>query len=90
MQVRRESFRGELVAQGRAMKRWCIRWHLNRYPVELLRHWMDSDRSMLGWPTADAAYADWRAGLPAPRRLFKSKPPRPQLRVVGGTECAKS
>jgi hypothetical protein len=85
--IHRDSFRGELVRFGRAMKRYCLRWHLHRYPIALLREWMSADDRMLGWPTSDAAYADWKAGLPAPRRLYKRKsrvPQRPQLHVIEG------
>jgi hypothetical protein len=82
--IHRDSFRGELAHFGRAMKRYALRWHLARFPIGLLREWMSADSKTLFWPTSDAAYADWKAGLPPSRRLFRGKPQRPQLRIVAG------
>jgi hypothetical protein len=61
---------------------YLFRYHLSRYPKDLLREWWDRDRC-LPWVTSKLAFQAYKAGE-KPGHLYKGPPHRPKLKVVEG------
>jgi hypothetical protein len=64
------------------MKRFLLRWHLSKYPKDLLRSWWDRDRCM-PWSTSQLAFKAYSAGE-KPGPLFKGPPHWPKLKLIAG------
>ena len=71
------------------MMRFLFRYHLSKYPKDLLRLWWTRDRCM-PWPTSQLAFEAYKAGK-KPEHLYKGPPHRPQLKAIeGGKNSAPS
>lgn len=64
------------------MRRFLLRYHLSKYPKDLLRLWWDRDRCM-PWPTSQLAFKAYKAGEKS-GYLYKGPPHRAQLKVING------
>jgi hypothetical protein len=74
-----------LRARNRMMI-YILRYHLSRYPKDLLRSWW-RDEGCMPWPTSQLAFAAYKAGM-KPGRLYRGAPHRPQLRLIRGGQSA--
>ena len=61
---------------------YMLRYHLARYPVDLLRYWFRREGGMPN-PTMQRAFESYRAGE-KPGPLYKGPPWKPQLRIIEG------
>jgi hypothetical protein len=61
---------------------YMLRWHLARYPVDLLRYWFRREGGMPA-PTRQSAFRSYAAGE-QPGRLFRGPLHFPKLRVIDG------
>ena len=66
----------------RRMKIYILRWHLARYPVDLLRVWWRKERGM-PHATRQRAFESYKAGK-KPGPLYKGPSHWPKLRVIAG------
>ncbi|MGY8660952.1 hypothetical protein Q3C01_01120 [Bradyrhizobium sp. UFLA05-109] len=80
--VETKTFHDEIRRYRRSLARWNLRYHLSKYPRDLLRYWIDEEGA-LPVGTCSTAFRAWQAGV-KPGRLYKGPPWRPQLRVVAG------
>jgi hypothetical protein len=64
------------------MMRFLFRYHLSKYPKDLLRLWWDRDRCM-PWSTSQLAFEAYKAGKP-PGKLYRGPPWKTQLRLIQG------
>ena len=77
-----EALDSEYMRTRNRMKIYILRWHLSRYPVDLLRVWWRKEGSM-PWPTMQRAFELYRAGE-KPGPLFKGPSHFPKLKVIDG------
>jgi hypothetical protein len=61
---------------------YIFRYHLSKYPKDLLRFWWTHEGCM-PWATCQLAFEAYRAGK-KPGPLYKGPPHRPQLKVIEG------
>jgi hypothetical protein len=66
----------------RRLKIYILRWHLARYPVDLLPVWWRKERGM-PHATSQRAFESYKNGE-KPGALYKGPPDRPKLRVIEG------
>jgi hypothetical protein len=64
------------------MKIYILRWHLARYPVDLLRVWWRKEGGM-PHPTRLRAFDSYKVGE-KPGTLYKGPSHRPKLRLMEG------
>jgi hypothetical protein len=62
------------------MMRYLFRYHLSKYPKDLLREWWKRDRC-LPWVTSKLAFEAYKAGK-KPGHLYKGQPHRPKLKLL--------
>jgi len=83
-----ESFMDEISRFKRPLIIYNIKWHLARFPKDLVRHWWD-DHGGLPHATSQLAYGAYKAGR-KPGPLFKGPPWKLQLRVIAGGASASA
>jgi hypothetical protein len=64
------------------MMRYNFRYHLAKYPTDLVRFWWDHERC-LPWATSQLAFEAYKAGR-KPGHLYKGPPHFPKLRIIDG------
>ena len=72
----------EYVRVRNRMMVYMLRWHLARYPVDLLRFWFRKEGGMPN-PTRQRAFESYRAGE-KPGRLYKGPSHWPKLKIIDG------
>jgi hypothetical protein len=77
-----EALEQEYLRIRNKMKTYIIRYHLSKYPKDLLRFWWTNEGGM-PWPTSQLAFKAYKAGK-KPGHLFKGPPQRPKLKVIEG------
>jgi hypothetical protein len=64
------------------MKTYILRYHLARYPVDLLRFWWRREGGMPN-PTRQLAFNAYKGGV-KPGPLYKGPPHWPKLKMIEG------
>jgi hypothetical protein len=64
------------------MMTYIFRYHLSKYPTDLVHFWWTKEGGM-PWPTSQLAFKAYKAGK-KPGQLFKGPPQRPKLKVIEG------
>jgi hypothetical protein len=64
------------------MMRYNFRYHLSKYPADLVRFWWDHERC-LPWPTSKLAFESYKAGK-KPGHLYRGPRHRPKLKLIEG------
>jgi hypothetical protein len=77
-----EALDEEYQRARRKMMRYNFRYHLSKYPKDLLRFWWDHDRC-LPWVTSQFAFEAYKSGT-KPGPLYKGPPHKTQLKVIDG------
>jgi hypothetical protein len=77
-----ESFVDEIWRFKRPLIIYNMRWHLARFPRDLIDHWWN-ECGGLPWPTSNVAYRAWKAGE-RPGKLYRGALWKPALRVIEG------
>jgi hypothetical protein len=77
-----ETFLDELYRVRNRLHRYNLRFHLARFPKDLLAQWWRKD-GMLPRATSRVAYQNYKAGA-APGKLYRGPLARPQLRIIDG------
>jgi hypothetical protein len=72
----------ELHRYRDVLKRYNLRYHLARYPKDVLAMWWRKD-GCLPFVTSQFAFESYKAGKP-PGRLYRGAPWKTQLRVIDG------
>jgi hypothetical protein len=77
-----ELFEQEYRRIRNGMMAYIFRYHLARYPKDLLRDWWRKEGCM-PWATSQLAFEAYKAGMKS-GRLYRGAPHRPQLKVIEG------
>ena len=64
------------------MMRYLFRYHLSKYPADLIRYWWTRE-GCLPWLTSQPAFKAYQRGE-KPGPLYKGPPWWPQLKVIQG------
>jgi hypothetical protein len=64
------------------MMRYNFRYHLSKYPADLVRLWWDHERCLL-WPTSQLAFEAYKSGK-KPGHLYKGPPWKAKFAVIDG------
>ena len=81
-----EALHEEWLRIRNKMMRYLFRYHLSRYPKDLLHFWWTHE-GCLPWPTSQLAFECYRRGE-KPGPLYKGPPHRPKLKVIEGGKTA--
>ena len=76
------TFLDELYRYRDVLKRYNLRYHLARYPKDLLAIWWRKE-GCLPHPTSKIAFESFRRGE-KPGRLYQGPPHRTQLKLIEG------
>jgi hypothetical protein len=70
--------------------RFLFRYHLSKYPVDLVQFWWRQER-VLPWPTSQLAFEAYKAGIKAGDfRLYKGPRWKPQLTLMDGGKAGRA